>query len=57
MWGVVQTAVSELDFDFDGYANEHFDASAPDGRPPALRFLAARGAWLAGVSCPHPPAA
>ena len=25
MWGVVQTAVSELDFDFAGYASEHFD--------------------------------
>jgi thiamine kinase-like enzyme len=24
MWGVVQTAVSELDFDFPGYAAEHF---------------------------------
>jgi thiamine kinase-like enzyme len=24
MWGVVQTAVSELDFDFAGYAAEHF---------------------------------
>jgi thiamine kinase-like enzyme len=25
MWGVVQSAVSELDFDFDGYASEHFE--------------------------------
>jgi len=25
MWGVVQSAVSELDFDFDGYARQHFD--------------------------------
>ncbi len=24
MWGVVQSAVSELDFDFEGYADEHF---------------------------------
>ena len=24
MWGVVQSAVSELDFDFAGYSNEHF---------------------------------
>jgi hypothetical protein len=23
MWGVVQSAVSELDFDFAGYADEH----------------------------------
>ena len=25
MWGVVQSAVSELDFDFDGYARDHFE--------------------------------
>jgi hypothetical protein len=25
MWGVVQTAVSELDFDFAAYASEHFE--------------------------------
>ena len=25
MWGVVQTAVSDLDFDFEGYATKHFD--------------------------------
>jgi hypothetical protein len=25
MWGVVQTVVSELDFDFVGYAGKHFD--------------------------------
>ena len=37
MWGVVQSAVSELDFDFDGYAREHFDRLARDGRRPALR--------------------
>jgi hypothetical protein len=24
MWGVVQQALSELDFDFAGYAEEHF---------------------------------
>jgi len=37
MWGVVQAAVSELDFDFDGYAAEHFErmqrtAAEPDFR-------------------------
>ena len=31
MWGVVQSAVSELDFDFDAYATEHFERLAPDG--------------------------
>ena len=35
MWGVVQSVVSELDFDFDGYAAKHFDrmlqtAAEPD---------------------------
>ena len=25
MWGVVQSGVSELDFDFNGYAIKHFD--------------------------------
>ena len=35
MWGVVQTVVSELDFDFDGYAEKHFTrmletAGSPD---------------------------
>jgi thiamine kinase-like enzyme len=25
MWGVVQTIVSELDFDFVAYASEHFE--------------------------------
>jgi thiamine kinase-like enzyme len=35
MWGVVQSVVSELDFDFDGYATKHFKrmletAAAPD---------------------------
>ena len=25
MWGVVQQALSDLDFDFRGYAEEHFD--------------------------------
>lgn len=25
MWGVIQSAISELDFDFTGYATKHFD--------------------------------
>jgi hypothetical protein len=25
MWGVVQSAVSQLDFDFESYAAEHFE--------------------------------
>jgi thiamine kinase-like enzyme len=29
MWGVVQRAISDLDFDFDDYAREHFDRLLP----------------------------
>jgi hypothetical protein len=25
MWGVLQQGISELDFDFRGYADEHFE--------------------------------
>ena len=35
MWGVLQQAISELDFDFAGYAGKHFDrllTSAGDPR-------------------------
>ena len=35
MWGVVQRAISELDFDFEGYAAKHF---APDGTVGRPRF-------------------
>jgi hypothetical protein len=28
MWGVVQTAISEIDFDFQGYASKHFERLA-----------------------------
>lgn len=37
MWGVLQATVSELDFDFDAYASEHFErmlAGAADPRFP-----------------------
>jgi len=34
MWGVVQTAVSELDFDFAGYAAEHFVRMARTAQEP-----------------------
>jgi thiamine kinase-like enzyme len=36
MWGVVQTAVSELDFDFAGYADEHFERLARTAADPRL---------------------
>ena len=37
MWGVVQTAVSELDFDFAGYAAEHFERLRRTAAEPAFR--------------------
>ena len=40
MWGVVQQAISELDFDFADYAQEHFERVRAGLRGPALRRLA-----------------
>ena len=40
MWGVVQGAVSELDFDFAAYADEHFER---------LQALAAEPAFVAAL--------
>ena len=37
MWGVVQSAVSELDFDFAGYAAEHFERMERTAAEPAFR--------------------
>jgi thiamine kinase-like enzyme len=39
MWGVVQTTVSELDFDFETYASDHFERLRRTAASPA--FLAA----------------
>ena len=36
MWGVVQSAVSELDFDFDAYAREHFERITELAAEPAF---------------------
>jgi thiamine kinase-like enzyme len=44
MWGVVQQGLSELDFDFAGYAEEHFARLARTAADPAFRdALAAEG--------------
>ena len=37
MWGVVQTAVSELDGDFEAYAREHFDRLGRTASSPGFR--------------------
>jgi thiamine kinase-like enzyme len=43
-WGVVQAHISELDFDFDGYAREHAERlHAAAGQPPFEEWLAAAG--------------
>ena len=42
MWGVVQGAVSELDFDFAAYAEEHFAAHRGDRRRAGVRGRAGR---------------
>jgi thiamine kinase-like enzyme len=39
MWGIVQLAISELDFDFAAYAEEHFERLARTAADP--RFLSA----------------
>jgi hypothetical protein len=36
MWGVVQSAVSELDFDFVAYASKHFDRLREQAANPAF---------------------
>jgi hypothetical protein len=41
MWGIVQSSVSELGFDFDAYAAEHFARLEHTAASPA--FVAALG--------------
>jgi thiamine kinase-like enzyme len=44
MWGVVQTGVSDLDFDFPGYATKHFDRMLNTAADPEF------DAWLQEAS-------
>jgi thiamine kinase-like enzyme len=37
MWGVVQSGISELDFDFGGYARKHFDRLAAAAAEPRFK--------------------
>jgi thiamine kinase-like enzyme len=37
MWGVVQQGISELDFDFEAYANEHFERLERTAADPAFQ--------------------
>jgi thiamine kinase-like enzyme len=41
MWGVVQSAISPVDFDFDAYADRHFERFAEGAAEPEIRR------WLA----------
>jgi thiamine kinase-like enzyme len=41
MWGVVQQGLSDIDFDFAGYANEHFARLERTAADPAFRELLA----------------
>jgi thiamine kinase-like enzyme len=47
-WGVVQAEISELDFDFDGYARAHFERLRDAAEPPTLEQ------WLAAASAAAP---
>ncbi len=40
MWGLVQIGISDLDFDFTGYAEKHFDRMTTNIKDPRW------GAWL-----------
>jgi thiamine kinase-like enzyme len=42
-WGVMQTYVSQLDFDFDAYAEKHFERMQTAAGDPEF------GAWLAAA--------
>jgi thiamine kinase-like enzyme len=44
MWGVVQQGLSELDFDFAGYADEHFERLERTAADPAFREALGAGA-------------
>ena len=44
MWGVLQSGISDLDFDFTGYAKEHFDRMSRAAADPAFeRYLSVFG--------------
>ncbi len=53
MWGVVQSAVSELDFDFDAYATEHFERLRADGRVACVHRSAGLNARGAPAGAPR----
>ena len=51
MWGVVQQAISSIEFDFSGYAAEHFDRLSSNATSPKYRAdLDAASAHETGVA-------
>ncbi len=42
-WGVIQSVISELDFDFDAYASKHFERLLAKAESPQLED------WLAAA--------
>ena len=52
MWGVVQTAISALDFDFAAYADEHLTRVAAGLADPRFADLAGGRPWRSIVTCP-----
>ena len=56
MWGVLQSGISELDFDFRGYAAKHFDRLERTSSEPAFdRYLRNVGARLSGPARKRSP--
>ena len=48
-WGVVQQSISELDFDFEGYAAKHFERLLEAaGRPTYAEWLTVAGGDVGG---------
>jgi thiamine kinase-like enzyme len=43
MWALIQTGISQLDFDFPGYANKHFERLTQNLKDPQYEQ------WLVGV--------
>jgi thiamine kinase-like enzyme len=48
MWGVLQDSLSDLDFDFDGYARDHFDRMRETAADPAFEASLEEARGVAG---------
>ena len=53
LWGAIQSAASDLDFDFDGWSREHFEKAARGFTADGFDALLRGGrAWLTSRSGP-----